>query len=180
MSETIIDRLYQENLTLLEYLRTQGEISFHASVNDYFRKTLLLSIASYFEDTLKQSIISFVEERVGRRNLLLHFLKNKAIERQYHTYFAWDRRNANQFFGLFGSEFKEFMDKETENNPQLIEAIKAFLELGEIRNKLVHQNFVIFPLEKTAEEIYLLYREALPFVTGFPDKLRAFVRCEVD
>ncbi len=86
MSETIIDRLYQENLTLLEYLRTQGEISFHASVNDYFRKTLLLSIASYFEDTLKQSIISFVEERVGRGNLLLHFLKNKAIERQYHTY----------------------------------------------------------------------------------------------
>ncbi len=180
MAETVIDKLYEDTHALLEYLAGQGEISFQSSVDDNFRKTLLLSIASYFEDKIKESIVNFTEESVGQDSLISHFLRRKAIERQYHTFFNWDSSNANQFFGLFGSDFKKFMDNEIKNDAQLSEAIRAFIELGRTRNQLVHQNFATFPLEKTAEEIYNLYKNALLFVESLPNKLRKFVHPQAD
>ena len=56
--------------------------------------------------------------------------------------------------------------------PELQSAIEAFLELGNERNSLVHQNYATFPMEKTLEEIYLLYQRALIFVSTLPDALR--------
>ena len=56
----------------------------------------------------------------------------------------------------------------------LDEAIRAFLELGQMRNELVHENFATFALEKTSEEIYALYSKAVPFVEAFPLHLREF------
>jgi hypothetical protein len=40
-------------------------------------------------------------------------------------------------------------------------AVQAFLELGNERNKLVHQDYSTFPLEKTLDEIHALYRNAV-------------------
>ena len=42
--------------------------------------------------------------------------------------------------------------------------IKAFLELGDGRNRLAHQNFAAFAMEKTADEIFSLYQDAMPFI----------------
>ena len=47
-------------------------------------------------------------------------------------------------------------------------------ELGRERNRLVHQNFGVVPLEKTTEEIHELYRRALLFVESVPAALREF------
>ncbi len=175
MPQTIIDRLYSDNQELIEYLLRQGEISFQSNVYNNFRKTLLLSVASYFEDTLTKSIINFVEEQVGATSPLSYFIQSKAIKRQYHTYFDWNAKNANQFFGLFGPEFRKFMSDQGKADAQLEAAIAAFLELGQTRNELVHQNFAAFTMEKTAEEIYQLYQQALFFVEAFPEKLREYV-----
>ena len=51
-------------------------------------------------------------------------------------------------------------------------SVAAFLELGNERNRLVHQNYATFPMEKTLDEIYLLYRRALTFVDLLPTALR--------
>lgn len=59
--------------------------------------------------------------------------------------------------------------KESDN---LRSAIQAFLELGGERNRLVHQDYATFPLEKTLEEIYALYQSALTFVENLPGALR--------
>ncbi len=53
----------------------------------------------------------------------------------------------------------------------LSEAVAAFLELGDLRNLLVHENFAAYLLEKTSEEIYKLYRQALRFVGYIEGKL---------
>jgi len=42
-------------------------------------------------------------------------------------------------------------------------ALEAFLELGFLRNCLVHQNFAGYVFEKTNEEVYQLYRQASVF-----------------
>lgn len=79
---------------------------------------------------------------------------------------------ANSFFGLFGDIFSNFIKQEVRNSEQLSSSIKAFLEIGRERNRLVHQDFGTFSLEKTSDEIYLLYKDALVFVNALPDKLR--------
>jgi len=94
---SIIDRIYEENEVLLNYLEERGQISLRSNVDNNFRKTLLLSAASYFESEIKESIVKFVTEFVSDENPILEFVKNKAIERQYHTYFSWKGRNANSF-----------------------------------------------------------------------------------
>ncbi len=175
MEVTIIDRLYEDNRALVDFLNKGSENSLSNHVESHFRKTLLLSAASFFETVIKDDLLRFVEERAKGAAPLMHFVKNKAIERQYHTFFNWEQRNANSFFALFGSEFKEFMEAEVKSDTRFGESIRAFLELGAVRNQLVHQNFGTFPLEKTTNEVYGLYKKASIFVERFPQKLRQFV-----
>jgi hypothetical protein len=134
-----------------------------------------LAAASYFEHSLNQDILAFVNEASYQNRILLSFVKNKALSRQFHSLFDWDSSNANKFFALFGEEFKSFMNVELQRNDPLASSVKAFLEIGRERNRLVHQDFGSYSLEKTAEEIYELYRNALDFVQVVVAKMRQCV-----
>jgi hypothetical protein len=106
----------------------------------------------------------FVQEELPEQHPLFRIVKTKAIDMQYHAWFDWDKRQANKFFRMFGDGFSNFMQPKLTENPQLEKAIAAFLEIGDLRNRMVHQNFATFTLEKTLEEVYSLYRDAAPFV----------------
>jgi hypothetical protein len=169
--QTPIDRLYSEATAAIQVLGNNSEWSLQVAAADHFRKVLLLATASYFEDNLCNSVAMFVREE-AKSVLIENFVRNKAIARQYHTWFAWDRKNANQFFGLFGKEFRELMESRVKARPELQSAIEAFLELGNERNLLVHQNYATFPMEKTLDEVYALYQSALLFVSSVPSALK--------
>jgi hypothetical protein len=64
------------------------------------------------------------------------------------------------------------MSLKTKASEELTESIKAFLELGNERNRMVHQDFASFPLDKTLDEIYHLYQKGLFFVENLPRELR--------
>lgn len=164
-----VDRLYEEAISIIEKL---DEISLQVSARDHFRKSLLLAAASYFEGHLSNEILKYVSECSGQSVVVHSFVRNKAIKRQYHTWFNWDASNANQFFGLFGDDFKSYMQSEIEGSQDLKESISAFLEIGRERNNLVHQDYATFQMEKTLEEIYDLYRKANIFVEKIPGALR--------
>jgi len=161
---SIVDRIYQDNLDILMFLEEKKELSFIIQFNIVFTKTLLLSAASYFEHEICRMVQAFIEHKAQNDECIIAIVKQKAIDRQYHTYFDWDGKNANKFFSLFGSTFKEKRLQDIKNNPALQPAIKSFLELGNERNKLVHQNFADCTIEKTAEEVYLLYQQAAIFI----------------
>ena len=57
---------------------------------------------------------------------------------------------------------------------------QAFMEIGRDRNRLVHQNFGSFSLEKTSSEIYDAFRLATKFVDWFPDALREYSSMRAD
>lgn len=175
MEPSVVDRLYRDNRDLLDYLQRNGEISYQVEVDSNFRKTLLLSAASYFESIVKDILLEFFKEQTNNSDIVLSFIENKAIERQYHTYFNWEGNNANSFFGLFGEGFRDFMRIEVRTNKQLDDSIRAFLKLGNTRNQLVHQNFASFTLESTADEIYQLYQQAAYFIDVLPLKLREYL-----
>ena len=67
------------------------------------------------------------------------------------------------------------MKEKIRGNRELDDAIRAFLEIGNIRNELVHGNYADFQLSKTADEVYGLYRAATEFVDDFPECVRRFI-----
>lgn len=172
MSEiTIVERMYEEFNILIEFLNDKTELSLMNTAEENFRKSILMASASYFEDQIISIIIHYVNEKSQNNQLIVEFIKNKAIRRQYHTLFDWDSNNANQFFGLFGKSFSEFMKKEIKTDPKLENSIKAFIQIGSDRNRLVHQNYGTFVLEKTSREIIELYKEGKLFIKTLPIKL---------
>lgn len=167
----IVGTRYKEFREMIDYLETNKEISLKIVADDNLKKVLLLSAASYFEDEIKDIILSFVDKNSNDNSMIKSFVKNKAVERQYHKYFDWSAKNANKFFSLFGEEFKNQASGDIKDNSELKESIRAFLEIGNLRNELVHGNFAVFPIEKTVEEIYGLYRSAHQFIDYLSSKL---------
>jgi hypothetical protein len=87
----------------------------------------------------------------------------KALKRQYFTYFDWENKRPGPFFSLLGEDIGEKLKAESKVDP-LKSSVEAFLELGFLRNSLVHQNFAGYVFEKTNEEVYALYQRASVFV----------------
>jgi hypothetical protein len=66
------------------------------------------------------------------------------------------------------------MKERSNTNLEMQEAISRFIEIGRLRNELVHQNFATFEIEKTALEIYEAYQKAAFFVQALPRVLREY------
>jgi hypothetical protein len=118
---TAIDRLFGEACAIVDALRATPEVSLQVTVEDHFRKALLLSAASYFERRVCLLVIDYVKHRSGGSALVESFVRNKAVSRQYHTWFNWRCRNANQFFALFGDDFKSEMESRVKKSDELVD-----------------------------------------------------------
>lgn len=175
-STTEVERLNGEYKGILA--ATKDEPSLAISAADSLRKALLIAAASYFEYKICESVAEYVSEASAGNGLVVGIVKNKAISRQYHTWFDWNSSNANQFFGLFGADFAQMMTIRVKETTPLRESIAAFLELGRERNKLIHGDFATFPLDKTLEEIFELYTRSLPFVDGLDGWFRECVAAQ--
>ena len=171
-SPTPIDRLFDEFSAVICALQVIPEVSLQVAAADNFRKALLLAAASYFEHRVCTCVIDFVRECSAGSAMVESFVRNKAISRQYHTWFDWDKTNANQFFSLFGGDFKLTMTSKIKGSESLRSSVRAFLEIGNERNKLIHQDYATFSMEKTLDEIYRIYKEALQFIEALPIALR--------
>lgn len=166
MKETIVDRLYNQFRDIVRLLDQQSEVSLRVTAEDIFRKTLLIAVASHFEQEMKDHITNLVRKHTEDADVIVEFVRNKAVARQFYTYFDWDRRNANKFFALFGEGFKSYMIKRVSTDQSYEQAVVAFLELGNERNSLVHEDFGNFTMQKTSEDIFCLYKKASIFVNS--------------
>jgi hypothetical protein len=170
--KTAVDRLYEEATEVAALLAAAGNPSLLNVVTDHFRKALLLAAASQFERQVCECVLVFVQERSAGCVLTRSFVHNRAVNRQYHTWFSWSDTNANNFFAMFGPEFKAAMVAKVGQSESLKESVRSFLELGNERNKLVHQDYATFQLNKTLDEVYLLYSRSQEFVDGIGAFLR--------
>jgi len=176
---TPVEILNDEYNSILNFLNEKSQPSLSSDLNKHFKKVIILSSASYFEHEIQDLLIDFVSK--SNKNLLaLNFFKKKAISMQYHTYFTWGEKgdptkpgkNANSFFSLFGEDFKKEIEAEIKGDPNLEESVKSFIEIGHLRNILVHSNFAAYNIEnKTTEEIIELYKKAIPFIDYVHRKL---------
>ena len=174
MEVTVVDRLHEEVTGILSFLVESEEYELRNVADEHLKKSLLMAAASHFERSLTEAVMDFAEEVYGTDHVLPNLIRNKAVSRQYHTWFDWKARNANQFFSLFGEDFKNHVSRRISDSADLETAIRDFLEIGGDRNRLVHRDYGNFVIEKTAEEIHLLYASAARFVAWFPTVLREF------
>ena len=174
MSRNAVNRLHDEFSELQKFLGEKEGVTFRSVIEENFPKTMLLAAASYFEHRLSEEVELLAKEATADGHVLMWLIKNKAISRQYHTWFDWDTRNANQFFSMFGQGFKEQAVEEVKKDEQLHKSIVDFLEIGRERNRLVHGNFGDFTLEKTTSDVYELYESAVGFVDWFPKAIRNY------
>jgi len=174
MPKTIIDSLYDELIEVRKFLDDSKEVSLSSTVDNTFKKTLAISAASFFEDELRKILMKYFNETSNNNSLIVSFIKNKAITRQYHTFFDWKSKNANKFLALFGEEFKESASNDIKADETIEKAIRDFVDLGNTRNELAHLNFANIELNKTAEEVYGQFKQALLFLKYFKKKLNTY------
>lgn len=172
MADVLVDRLHAEFRALVGVLEGASEPSLRVTAEDCFRKALLMSAASHFETIVVAEILRFFAHSSASNERVVEFVRRKALSRQYHTLFDWDAKNANRFFGLFGDACRSAVEERGEKDPDFEVAMSAFLEIGRERNRLVHQNYGAFTLEKTADEMFALYKRAEYFANALGELLR--------
>jgi hypothetical protein len=177
--QTVVDRLYGEFSRLLAHLLSSQEQSLEITANEQCRKALLLAAASYFEDVISTIVREWIAELAPFNRQVANWVEMTGVTRNYHKWFKWERRDARAFDGLLGTPFKDYMRQQVQTDPTLEESLRDFLEIGDSRNRLVHQNFGSFTLEKTTDEIYSLFESARRFPPLFAQKLQEFVKMEV-
>lgn len=164
MQSDRIENQYKDAKELYNYLMNKEEISYATYIDDVYKKVLLLSAASYFEKMISTTLVDFAN-RAGKNDIRLAYLiQNKVIQRQYHTFFNWDSKNSNQFWGMFGDDQKSKARTEIDGNEELRQAEQAFLNLGRQRNLLVHENFAEQVINYTVDDIYNNYKMACIFI----------------
>lgn len=176
----VIEALYAEHEELRQFLSDAGELTFVAEIERTYPKVLLIAAASLFETEVVAVLSDLFAARSGNDELTLAFIRSKGFDRQYHTYFAWKDGNANAFWSLFGADFKTYAVARLRGDETLTESARHFIELGHLRNQLVHGNYLLFALEKTAEEVIALARSAFRFVEALPSVLRDYGGPEAD
>ena len=167
--DTPIDSLYREGQSIICELKKANQPSLETAANASLGKSLIIAAASYFERMVCDFLLKMVDDRTNNFTPVTEFVRTKTISRQYHTFFDWEKLNANHFFNLFGKDFSDKMKNKIKESSDLEEAIKGFMEIGSQRNNLVHNDYATYPLNKTAEEIYESYKRGLRFVKKLPD-----------
>lgn len=164
MSSEHVERLIQDHSDLMSFLQENRQPSFLVTIESSFPKVALLAAASDLESRVQEVIIEYYTRSTGARDFAVNFVKNKAVLRQFHTYFDWDTRSGSRFFGLFGERFKKEMKAAMGSDEALADSVANFCEIGSLRNQLVHQNYASFTMQNTAQEVHNMYHSALYFV----------------
>ncbi len=159
----LLQGLVSEAAELKEFLSKAGQISLLRFAGDNSRKALVLSAASLFEHRVTEALLSYTDRVSHSDGCIVSMIRNKAIKRQYHTFFNWDSGSASTFYTLLGEALGGQLKKSCQKEPGKAQ-LSAFLELGQLRNCLVHQNFAEYAIEKSSDEICELCKEADGFV----------------
>lgn len=177
---TAVDNIWQEYVSVRDLLTKLKEVS---ALNDYtntMRKVVILSCGSYFEHEMTEMLKGYVLEVSNGNEHIVSFLEKQAIQQRYYTLFDWGKqdeptqpnRSAKKFLKLFGNDFCAQVEAIVNEQQEVKDAQEAFLELGHLRNILVHSNFADYIYaDKTPEEIFSLYQKACKFIPFIREKL---------
>ncbi|WP_432245741.1 HEPN domain-containing protein [Arthrobacter sp. G.S.26] len=165
-----VGSLYQDYLDLISDLSMSP--SGLSSLNRSYHKHLLVAAASSLEDKVK-ALVPEIFSRHGT-DRLGEFVAKQVMARGYHTLFEWKSGTAQGFFTSFGDVCGRAFRAALKDNDQLKTQHAAFMQLGQLRNQVVHNDYASALVELTPKEIIGRYHLALEFV----DQIERFVLAE--
>lgn len=172
--DSALGELHANTSSAADFLENAGELSAAVSLRAMHAKTLVIAGASRLEKQVTGAVADHVRANVVAGNTtVIEFVEKKALFRNYHSLFDWDARNANKFFALFGQDFRKNVNETIGQDVNLADCIRSFLELGALRNVLVHGDLLAASLDKTADEVLSLYERADQFAALLPTLLSA-------
>ncbi|MET3706141.1 hypothetical protein ABIB17_000757 [Arthrobacter sp. UYEF6] len=134
-------------------------------------KIMIVAAASSFEKEVVKHIEDFYRQSATHESATIFVLK-KALYRQYHQLFGWNDNNVNVFTNYFGpacsKNFKELLGL----HEWLGSSMKDFLDIGRVRNELIHGDFASYSPSLTPTEVQTKYRSAERFVAAIPRIIR--------
>lgn len=167
---TVIDGLLERHRRLHAYLMDAKETNLAFDADHNFKKLFVMACGSFFEERILTTLEAWAHA-VGTPELG-SLVRNKALKRQYHTFFDWEHRKLGPLLSLFGDRFKSVLKSEL-TNEVLARAQSDFLEIGALRNQLAHGNLAALQVEKTLDELVAQYHAAWKFVSFLLAKFRA-------
>jgi hypothetical protein len=166
-----VSTFYERQSALVAHLLESKELSLAQDAEQMLQKNLPLAAASYFEHVVTDAMRGFIRLKSNDCKELTCLFDQKIIKRQYHTLFDWEKSNVNKFLGLFGEAFRAAAVAEIAAKPELAQAAKDFLFIGDLRNNIIHQNYVAYTSGKSAAEIFTIFESAERFVAFARAKL---------
>jgi RiboL-PSP-HEPN len=166
---SVVDEFYNDYRQLVALLNGPETASLRVSMNDKLSRALVLVIANFYEGDIKEILLNLF--RTKSSSPLIHPFLESSMERRYHEFFDWKAQNANKFFAMFGDAFRRQAMEDVRNTRELEEGVRAFMEIGQMRNVLAHEQLLGVLLPKTADEYYALHQKALVFIQYLRERL---------
>ena len=158
---TAVDDAYL-NFSILAESVSDKDLGALQFCNEVAAKTLLIAAAG----DLERRFCDAMEQKFHETALQGHlkkFVSKRAINYQFHSLFDWKSNSVNSFLALFGDEKKVLLKAALSEEPYKQQVVD-FLFIGRERNIIVHNGLASVSLDKTKDEIYSIYRNALAFV----------------
>ena len=135
-------------------------------------RIVVFSAVSYFE----QEVYSIIKNiyKTNKNSTLEKFI-TKVTERKYYIFFniKSDTKNINSFYSLFGDEFKKHCI-ERENEDGMSDAVKSFLLLNRLRNKLAHEGYNHNIENYSDEKLYGDFKASCEMLNWFANLINEF------
>src|SRR5579871_2758519 len=140
---SVLKSLVDESAEVRSILSAAGQITLLNSAEDNARKALVLAAASLFEHRITEALLKYAETVSNSDGCVVSLIRNKAIKRQFHTFFDWDQKKIGTFQTLLGESIGGNLKSLCSESPGK-EQSTAFLEIGYLRNCLVHKNYAVY------------------------------------
>ncbi len=166
-----IDELHAA-LVRQEQLLANSNIADLQEVQRIFVKYIILASSSFFEEAIKEEIRKFVATVSNQNSAIIKFFEDRLLARNYHSIIDWkDTSKLQTFCKFFGVKIESYtiMFQDLDLNLHF----KDFLEIGILRNTLVHNNLIQQNIELTLSEAYAKYESAKKFVDTIPQMLQS-------
>ena len=124
MDDTI-NQFIQDYQEIKDILLKNSQLSLASSFNRQYTNIFIIVLASKHESLISRIIIEFCKMNSSDERII-HLLKMKCLDRQYHTFFNWDSNDIGPFLTMFGKKFKDEIKSKIKDDDELNLSIKGF------------------------------------------------------
>lgn len=167
---------FQDNIKDLneEISKNNTFVSLLIDYRQEYTKVFVIFCANSFEKIITSYLPQLL--RIENCPVKNKFFNTMFFDRKYHTLFDWNGNNANSFIGLFSTEVKTKLSNLRDTNSEFKECEKAFLNLGRLRNMIVHNGIINYSFQNKIDDVYHMFEQSLEFISIVFKEIDSFIK----